>query len=393
MVLAMALAGCGDDEAGGGTFSVDGHAQKGPFVNGTTITVNELDTSLVASGRVFNTTIVDDTGSFSLPGVTLDSSFARVATDGFYFDEVAGELSAARLELNMLADLSSASTVNVNLIGHLERSRVEYLIGQGSSFADAKAQAQGEVLATFGIAKTSIGASETLDVSDGSDDGAILLAISSIVQGNRTTAELTELLSAMNTDLREDGTLDSATSGTKLINSATNMDRAAVRGNIEARYENLGLVVTVGDFESHIQNFIDTTSFEFTGAIKYPASGSTGPNVLDPNVTQYTLGQASMTAEMPEDGGSLTVIMKLTSGGGPWGILAIAMSGWTADDYDFAANQQRFDVNPGTAVADLEMFLDSGLGMTGSSAGGADIEIYENGAGTPTATKSITWAP
>jgi hypothetical protein len=376
-------AGSGGSGGGSeGTYDVGGHVQKGPFINGTAVTVNELDGALVATGRVFNTQIVDDAGTFILLGVSLASSFVRVSADGFYFDEVAGELSEERLELHMLADVTATPIVNVNLIGQLERPRVEYLIGTGSSFADAKTQAQQEVLAMFEISKPGIAASEALDISDGDDDGAILLAISAITQGTRTTGALSELLSAMGTDLREDGVLDSETSGSKLLDSAVLLDRAAVRANIEARYESLGMVVTVGDFESHIQHFIDNTSFTFTSQIGYPAAGNNGPSLLEPGVTAFVMGTYSLVVELPE-ATSIRVLMRST-GPGPWGTAQGEHGDWTVSNYDQDLGEQEFTATgPGTP----DMYI--GLVPQGS----ADVEIYENGSSTPTITKSITWAP
>ena len=49
--------------------TVSGYVQKGPFIQGTVITVWELDSNLVQTGRSFTGTIDDNTGSFSIKGV------------------------------------------------------------------------------------------------------------------------------------------------------------------------------------------------------------------------------------------------------------------------------------------------------------------------------------
>ena len=48
--------------------TVSGKVQKGPYVQGTEITVRELDSSMTPTGNTFTGTIDDNTGSFSIKG-------------------------------------------------------------------------------------------------------------------------------------------------------------------------------------------------------------------------------------------------------------------------------------------------------------------------------------
>ena len=59
-----------DDSSSGSSqsYSVSGYVQKGPYVQGTEITVRELDSGLTPTGRTFTGTIDDNTGSFSVKG-------------------------------------------------------------------------------------------------------------------------------------------------------------------------------------------------------------------------------------------------------------------------------------------------------------------------------------
>ena len=43
--------------------AISGYVQKGPFINGTSISVSELNTDLSQTGKVYNTQIVDKKGS------------------------------------------------------------------------------------------------------------------------------------------------------------------------------------------------------------------------------------------------------------------------------------------------------------------------------------------
>jgi hypothetical protein len=104
--------------------TVTGKVQKGPYVQGTEITVRELDRSMTPTGNTFTGTIDDNTGSFSIKG-TLTNRIVELSADGFYFNEVSGSLSTAKLTLSALSDITNISSVNVNLMTHLEKKRVE----------------------------------------------------------------------------------------------------------------------------------------------------------------------------------------------------------------------------------------------------------------------------
>jgi len=251
--------------SGSGTSSntVSGYVQKGPFIQGTVITVWELDSSLVQTGRTFIGTIDDNTGTFNARGNVV-SPYVELSAVGYYFNEVSGSLSTAPLTLQALSDLNDNSSVNVNLMTHLEKKRVEYLIDAGSTFTAAKTQAQAEIMKIFNIENVSLGSSETLDISKSGAGNAVLLAISALLQSDKTEAELTELLSTINTDIRTDGTLDSTTTKATLATAmeylkTRHIGDVTIRDNIEGRYSNLGVSATIPAFESYAYN-LDTTA-------------------------------------------------------------------------------------------------------------------------------------
>ena len=78
---------------------VSGKVQKGPYVQGTEITVRELDSSMTPTGNTFTGTIDDNTGSFSIKG-KLSNKIVELSADGYYFNEVSGSLSSAKLTLS-----------------------------------------------------------------------------------------------------------------------------------------------------------------------------------------------------------------------------------------------------------------------------------------------------
>ncbi|MEQ9442503.1 MAG: hypothetical protein RIG62_25920 [Cyclobacteriaceae bacterium] len=237
------------------TVDLSGYIQKGPFINGTAITVSELDSTLTTTGKNFTTQITDNKGSFRLNRIKLQSNFVQLQADGFYFDEVKGAKSAAQLTLFALSQVEDVSSINANLLSHMERTRVLYLMQvEEKDFTEAKVQAQQEILAVFGIQQDAMAQSELLDISQDGEDNAILLAISAILQADNTVAELSELVANIMTDLQEDGTLDSQTNKDKISAQAKGLDLLQIRSNLQQRYEELGLQATIPNFEQYIDS-------------------------------------------------------------------------------------------------------------------------------------------
>jgi hypothetical protein len=202
-----------DDETGDGNQSIkkekiSGFVQKGPFVRGTSILISELNAELAQTGEVFTSQIINDQGLFEITNIELNSSFVEFSSSGFYFNEVTGEISSAPIALTSISDLSNKSSINVNVLTHLEKKRVENLIKGGKSFSDSKKQAKNEVLSIFSIVLDSNTDFEDYDISQNTEECGILLAISITLQGNRSVAQLTEVLCKIQSDITSDGKLD-----------------------------------------------------------------------------------------------------------------------------------------------------------------------------------------
>ena len=270
-VLLVNISGCqGDDSSGSSsaattdattdaeeeTYSIDGYVQKGPFVSGSAITIQSLSNKLESTGTSYQTTITDDFGTFSM-GKKIKGKYVEIIATGFYFDEVAGELSAANYTLRAVADLSSKESVNVNVLTTLEKDRIIYLMTEGGkSFSEAKTQAETEILAVFNISESNASSFDGMNISEEGDSNAILLAISATLQANNSVAQLSELISKINLDIKADGTLDNESYKSELKANAENLDLSAVRSNLVTRYSNLGLTVTIADFEKYAKNLV-----------------------------------------------------------------------------------------------------------------------------------------
>lgn len=359
---------------------VSGLVQKGPFLSGTAVVVSELNTALNPTGKNFYTDVPGNRGAYEVQQMEISSPFVRLQANGFYFNEVSGEVSSAPFSLFGLGDLTESSKQNLNVLTHLEKERVEYLVSQGYFFNEARQQAQEEVLKIFEIEKPDIKGSQFLDIAGEGDDNAILLAVSIITQGYRTEAELSELLGNIRGDIREDGTLDSTHLGSQLLNDISLIDLAQVRENIEERYGNIGESTIIPDFEKYVSNFINNTSFGISKKIEYPAEGSEGPNLLFPDRDNYNQRINNLTAVLPK-GTSLKVAFIPTTAAADWAYEWEENTGWSASDLN--GSSRTFYSTETDRKIELTFHL------VGS--GSARIEIYENGAEQPTRIKNISW--
>ena len=361
--------------------NLSGFVQKGPFINGSSITISELKKNLTPTGLNYNTQITDNKGTYGIKDIKFTSQYVELKASGFYFNEVSGIKSTAPLTLYALSDIKDTTSLNVNVLSNLEKGRVEYLVSGGSSFNDAKKQSQEEILAIFNISPDSIKESELLDISKDGDDNAILLAVSVILQGKLTEADLSELLANMSTDLREDGILNSKSIGSTLINNCKYLDLEQIRNNLEARYTNLGTEAVIPDFEKYVNNFIENTEFEFTNDILYPEFTNYGENILFLDKDTFdALIDYSMAANLPV-GTSLKIVLK----GGRWGYHSLSNGPVNWDVSAYSGQTQTFTSKEDGKSCDLMIqFIPTQPGDD------IRIEYYENGATTPTRIKHLT---
>jgi hypothetical protein len=352
---------------------VSGVAQKGPFLNGASVTLSELGPSLAPTGRNFQASILDDTGAFAVKNVELESSIATLRVDGFFFNEVRNESSTSQITLSSIVDLSDDQAVNVNLLSHLEKGRVEQLIDEGVPFSDAKKQAQQEVLRIFGFESTVTSRADDLDISVETDEAAALLALSVILVGYRNDAALTELLANIATDLRTDGTLDSRSTLTSLVTHARSLDPAAIRENLQGRYDSLGKTVELANFEALIDDFVAAhPDVPPTPLVNYPkdtllarlAAGEDGMQVA------FSGGADTVKLVLPGVGLPLRAVLRGAPSAGAWSY----QLGASLDVGTFMDCQQSFALVDANTTASVNVTL---------FAGALEMLVYEGNQQVP----------
>ena len=393
-LIALALFSCEKDEIRNTT--ITGKVQKGPFVIGTNITLNELNNSLGQTGRSFTTSLISNEGDFELNNITLESNYSLFTANGFYFNEVYGELSAAALSLQAIADLSEKDKVNINVLTHLSKARIEKLFSDGQSFKDAQAQAESELLEFLGINQPIDKNFEDLDISNDHDNNAIILALSVMVlryteiwsDKSTLTAELIQLLANLSNDFKEDGQINNQSLIDTLLFNISQANLIDIRENIENRYAELDISTIIPDFEKYISTFQEKYSKYLYPDFLYPenatpeplmAPDSELPNILSKEDTVFVAGMPYTIAAYVPLYSELTIRFNgpynETYGfGGP-------NHGWKMID-DFPAGFELKSQRNNVLITLLFYF---------NGPGTATIEYFENDTILPAFVKNIRW--
>ena len=284
-LAAMAvLTACSDkqDVAGGasgdmGIVAKDivGEALKGPFVKGSAVTVQGIDCKTMKfSDEVFEGKVKSDKGDFAFDDVTLSSTCAVFEATGKYRSEITGKESAGEITLHALTDLKDRKNVNINLLTELEYERVMYLVTEkGKTFADAKARAEKEVLAAFGIAGD-FDNSEDLTIYESGDGNAALLAVSVLMHAETDVAGLGKRVEKFADSFAETGKWKDSDTKKAIsewaVEATANGKLDSIRKNVEAWNDG----DKVAAFEKFIEAYADGDSVVLSSS-SFRSSSST----------------------------------------------------------------------------------------------------------------------
>ena len=226
LAFAVLLTSCSDDRVAGGTtedaglaiknLDVAGLAQKGPFVKGSVVTVQGVDCKTMEfTDEVFEGSVINNDGEYVVENVNLSVACALLEVMGYYLNENTDKKSTGEISLHTLKDLSDRKNVNINVFTELEYKRVMNLVTEKKMpFADAKKQAEKEVLTAFDVnaEDDDFAPFEDLDVFEKGKENVALHDVSVMLQADLDATELAERLENIAADIAKDGKWDDRSS-------------------------------------------------------------------------------------------------------------------------------------------------------------------------------------
>ena len=239
--------------------SLAGFSQKGPFLKGSTVYLYELSDgrTLKQTNGNFVSYITRDDGHYKFTSRELRSQYALIMVNGKYRNEVTGNLTATPIQLSAYTNMLSRKFANVNLLTHLEKDRVFYLVTKlHKRVVAAKKQAQSEIFKQFYIDTTGFKKeSEDLDLFGKTDADGALLAISILLQGDRDESEMMALLTEISNDMETDGEWNgNGADSVKAAMALWALNNHGRLGEFRKNVESWGLG-KAPSFERYIKNF------------------------------------------------------------------------------------------------------------------------------------------
>ena len=294
--LLIIFVGCSEDDSlDNDTLKVsllEGKIEKGPFTQGSTVTIQELNGDLSLTGNSFQTDVMNNEGGFRLESdIEFASSYVQMACDGYFFNEVKGELSTGQVRLESIVDIADKRNINVNILTHLSKDRIINLVKEeGEPYENASLKVREELLTCFGLQEYKDLEFEDLSITSGESGSGVLITISSILLGERSEAELTEYISSLRETFTEAGTFpDSVMQSLRVQSYQLNTDDIAT--NIINRYSDLGKEISVPDLKYYID---------------WDRDGIAGNELGDPNIERQ-LSFETDTLHVSKDGGEFRV--------------------------------------------------------------------------------------
>jgi uncharacterized protein YjdB/N-acetylneuraminic acid mutarotase len=272
-----------------------GVAQKGPLIQGSTVTAQELDPRLSPTGLQFTYQILTNFGTFS-PTSTFTSQYLGLIATGYYFDELANAVSTGPITLNAYSDLSADSVLNVNLLTTLEYQRIQHLVTESNmTFAAARAQAETEVLAALNIPAGSYGSFDSLNLTGSSDGDYILAAISSLFVYGNSAGPLNARIASFQSDIGTNGVITNPATTAALVAAAKGVNPAAVASNLTRYYSSQGVTFIATNISDWIAQSGDGVIGRdaFSVADATPSTAFTFPSYV---VSQFAGLPVSVTA-------------------------------------------------------------------------------------------------
>ena len=278
--------------------SVLGIVQNGPFVFGTSVAFrnsneNNFYRSDDAYSPIGEACVLANDGRYRLEDITTNSNYAKISATGYYRNIVTGRISDNPVTLSVLSDVAGSfdeeygmavptqnrEFINVNVLTHLEIPRIEQLAMNHIGFAEAKAQAEREIFAAFGIdtvqlysqnywtdGRTEKPVAEDLELVGNTDYSAALLAIAAMLQGDRSEGDMMNLINNLAEDIKGDGVWNDPNWKIKIADWVVGLDSSWKYNDMRNNVSAWGLG-PVPNFEKYMRAFFPIAyGFEPCGA-------------------------------------------------------------------------------------------------------------------------------
>lgn len=230
---------------------------KGFFLKGSEVLLLELSDgkTLKTTGVVQIGEVTRDYGFYKFAARDLVSQYAKFRFRGFYRNPVSGRISDGQISLSGMTDVRKRSEANMNVLTHLELERVYYLVTrEKKTFKQAKRAALCEILNQFHIDTTGTDDAESMYIFGDSENDAKLLALTILLQGDRSEAEFVDLLTEISTDMADDGIWDDSEKITEIAEWARGADKSGRLGKIRDNITK-GDDTAIPDFIKYIRKF------------------------------------------------------------------------------------------------------------------------------------------
>ena len=211
---------------------IEGYVQKGQLVKGSQVTAFVLDQELKATGKSYPANISDDLGAFAVD-IKVEEPFLELRAEGYYFNEVTGEVSESPIYLEAMGNQQSTN-LNINLFTTITKPRIKKLLAEDKGWATSTLIAQEELLTALGIDDTTEDFTD-IDITGTDKSDALLLAFACIVQQNRSISEIVTLIQNAASEFEDEGKLTEKTVNAILANRS-DVDPFDVAHNIAEYY-------------------------------------------------------------------------------------------------------------------------------------------------------------
>lgn len=238
-------------------YAITGSLQMTPFIKGATFFLFNHNRDNSHSDDFMHITIDNNYGKYEVPEIQTKDGIICICANGRFFNLITGDTTESRGHLSALVNIENNTVVNLNIITTLEMERVAYLYKEGWEFDSAKVQAQKEVLDIFGYQFNEPVLSESIDITKKGTQNSIALAITALLQANRTGNEVGILAQKIAVDISEDGILDNQDIRSEIRSQALALNTDSVQSNLSQWYKGAGY--EENNFSSFIDNYLENS--------------------------------------------------------------------------------------------------------------------------------------